>query len=354
MQSIALYRLPHHTRPMIVVADDAMTAAFTSVEHLNGLQGFVLSPFKCDIQHPVILIQSTPRPYQCGELDHYSFHEGPDATPEHIQKDTYMKNFDTFVAAIRKGRFQKLVLSRNTSLSLPVPGQHPVQLFERACHAYPRMMIALVSTPHAGTWLMATPEVLLQGKDGQWHTMALAGTMKLTEEMNDFDVPIGNVSRLPQWQEKDIREQEVVKAYLHDCLSEISTYMKQDSTTTVRAGALLHLRNIFTFGLQDNQHLGHILGRLHPTPAVCGMPKQEAFRFILEQETCRRSYYSGFAGLLQPEGETHIYVTLRCMQYHPTHCTLYAGGGLMPESKMENEWTETAYKMETMKACIVR
>ena len=354
MQSFALYRLPHHTQPMIVGLNDNETETLDSVEKLDGREGFVLSPFWCDSQHSVILIHGRPRPYHQGELNHFLFHVGTCSTPEHIGKDIYQKDFDTFSSAIREGRFEKLVLSRASSFPLPASGCHPATLFERACTAYPRMMIALVSAPHAGTWLMATPEVLLQGKGNQWQTMALAGTMKLTAEEADFDVPIGNMSRMPKWEEKDIHEQAVVSAYLYDCLKGISTHLEQGATTTARAGSLVHLRSIFSFGLPDNMHLGSILQRLHPTPAVCGMPKHEALRFILEHETNRRRYFSGFAGLLQPSGDTHIYVTLRCMEYLQTHYTLYAGSGLMPQSTLENEWTETAYKMETMKSCIAR
>ena len=50
------------------------------------------------------------------------------------------------------------------------------------------------------------------------------------------------------------------------------------------AGALSHLKTSFHFTLRDNRKLGSLLKVLHPTPAVCGLPKEEAYRFILENE----------------------------------------------------------------------
>ena len=88
--------------------------------------------------------------------------------------------------------------------------------------------------------------------------------------------------------------------------------------------------------------------RLHPTPAVCGLPREEARQAILHDEPSPRRYYAGFSGPLHLQGETHLYVSLRCMEFTPHTATLYAGGGLMPESQETDEWEETRRKMQTM------
>ena len=56
---------------------------------------------------------------------------------------------------------------------------------------------------------------------------------------------------------------------------------------TARAGRLVHLRTDFTFTLTDMHLLGDIIDSLHPTPAVCGIPKDEARRFIMTHESAR-------------------------------------------------------------------
>jgi isochorismate synthase len=95
-----------------------------------------------------------------------------------------------------------------------------------------------------------------------------------------------------------------------------------------------------------------LLNLLHPTPAVAGLPKEEARRFILENEGYPRRYYSGFAGWLDTAGRSDLYVNLRCMHIRPHRLTLYSGGGLLPSSVMETEWRETEDKLQTMLSVI--
>ena len=92
--------------------------------------------------------------------------------------------------------------------------------------------------------------------------------------------------------------------------------------------------------------------RLHPTPAVCGLPKEETYRIIRENEGYDRSYYSGFIGWLAPEGKSDLYVNLRCMNILRGSFVLYAGGGILASSEIESEWLETEAKMQTMKRLI--
>ncbi|MGV3639265.1 MAG: chorismate-binding protein, partial [Adhaeribacter sp.] len=61
-----------------------------------------------------------------------------------------------------------------------------------------------------------------------------------------------------------------------------------------------------------------------------------------------RAYYSGFLGPVQVDGESHIYVNLRCMQLFEQAALLYAGAGITAESEPEKEWLETDMKMDTM------
>ena len=91
-----------------------------------------------------------------------------------------------------------------------------------------------------------------------------------------------------------------------------------------------------------------MLAELHPTPAVCGMPKNTAQELILREEHLQRAYYSGFSGPLNVHNTTHFFVSLRCMQLFQRRCTLYAGGGLLPASDEQSEWNETALKLNTM------
>ena len=60
--------------------------------------------------------------------------------------------------------------------------------------------------------------------------------------------------------------------------------MTEKGPYTARAGQLVHLKTDFYFLLKNTDHIGDLLQELHPTPAVCGLPKEEAFRFIPDNE----------------------------------------------------------------------
>jgi isochorismate synthase len=71
--------------------------------------------------------------------------------------------------------------------------------------------------------------------------------------------------------------------------------------------------------------LGELVSELHPTPAVCGLPKQAAMDFIQSIEKHQRSYYSGFQGPVNIDDKLQLFVNLRCMQVMDERLILYIG-----------------------------
>ena len=344
MTAYAIYRLPHEDHATLIRQTDGEPAEYLSCAELNGRKGFVVAPFEVTAQQPILLIRPD-------EVERVSLVEsgnckalatGRDARKWKEKRDYYAIDFANFHSQLVSGAFRKIVLARCADEETPdtIP---PLQLFHRACMLYPRMFIALVSTPKSGCWLTATPEILLDGKADAWRTIALAGTMKLEGEH------LAGEGEASTWSTKNIQEQRIVATYITECLEQFTGEFHEEGPRTVRAANLVHLRSDFTFSLPDNRHLGDLLHALHPTPAVCGLPKRETFAFITHNEHTPRRYYSGFMGMLDPETETHLYVSLRCMNIEGNRYHLYAGGGLLKDSQEELEWQETEAKLETMR-----
>jgi isochorismate synthase len=88
---------------------------------------------------------------------------------------------------------------------------------------------------------------------------------------------------------------------------------------------------------------------LHPTPAVCGLPKDKSKAFILDNENYDRTFYTGFLGELNVEDQTDLFVNLRCMEISGSQAHLYMGCGITKESIPEKEWEESCNKSATMK-----
>jgi isochorismate synthase len=178
---------------------------------------------------------------------------------------------------------------------------------------------------------------LLSGKENEWQTVALAGTQPL---MN---------GKIPEtWDEKKQEEQRLVVDYIRNCLQSFHIKPEETEPYTVQAGELAHLKTGFRFEMPCDVRVGELLNALHPTPAVCSLPKEKAFQFILDNEGYERRYYSGFIGRLHPEQQTDLYVNLRCMQIEDNQLSLYAGGGLLASSDMQEEWLEIQDKLLTM------
>lgn len=356
MISFACYRLPDKRHFIKLTQKKGEPETYFSLTDLNGKEGFVLVPFKIDETHPVVLIhpekKERVRVSKCSARLRNEYGAVELAAPSD-GRERYGEVFRCFHQQLKDGKFAKIVLARHEEISNPASIDAEA-MFMEACRIYPHLCIMLVSTPQTGTWLMATPEVLLDGDGETWRTMALAGTMKARELAPDADcssasTPWVDGNDMRDWSAKNKHEQQLVATYIQQCLSPFAAQLTQRGPYTVQAGDLVHLRSDFMFSLHDTQSLGSLLEVLHPTPAVCGLPKTEAQRFILQHEHADRSYYSGFAGLLNPNGETHLYVSLRCMRILENRYRLYAGGGLLLDSVEQQEWEETVAKMETMR-----
>ena len=362
MTSFALYRLPHASTCTLVEQTEGEPLPLHTCEQLNGRKGFVVAPFVVNAEQPILLIRpdrlTTLPAGSCNGLSITSqFSIRYDATDYPLQPnsvsvtsftDSYEKykiDFANFHSQLCQGAFRKIVLSRK-SVERVEQAESPFLLFDRACELYPRLFIALVYTAQSGLWLTATPEILLDGRADSWRTIALAGTMQL---QGDELLGEGETAR---WSAKNIEEQRIVATYIVECLEHFARNIGEEGPRTVRAANLVHLRSDFTFTL-DPACVGDLLQVLHPTPAVCGLPKRETMRFIVQNESSARHYYSGFMGpLALNDDATHLYVSLRCMQICGNEYHLYAGGGLMKDSRLEQEWQETEAKLETMRRCI--
>lgn len=341
-QRFAIWRMPGQS-PAFVMQNTGSARLFYNIEELDGKSGFIITPFHPTPERPIVLIEP-----DCYEMPFLTAEnsiavenkllgsESQISMPCNLKAD-YMQVFERFIRPLREKKFGKLVLSRSQTL-LRDAAFSPSESFFKASRQYQYSYVYLCHTPETGTWLGSTPEIILAGENGKWQTVALAGTQPLL----DGELP-------EQWDEKNREEQEIVAAYIRTQLHSLGITPTESKPHPVQAGALSHLRSDFSFALPTEKNLGEVLKCLHPTPAVCGLPKEESARFILENEGHDRKYYSGIIGYLDPKGKSDLYVNLRCMHIHPDSFTLYAGGGLLASSDPEDEWMETEAKMQTMK-----
>lgn len=348
---LALFRLPFASDPVCMIQSTGSPAFLSDISRLNGQTGFVFAPFALSRNHPLILMQPDIR--LTGQAAIERLDEVPELkllqpsdTSRKEEEETsgaaypferYAAVFPSFLRPLQQRTFGKLVLSRTLTCEKP-DGFSAASAFFKACRQYPSAFVYLFHSPHTGTWLGSSPEPLLSVDSRRGHTVALAGTRKVPPAPGDT----------VRWDKKNRYEQQVVSEYLRTRLLSYGLTWREEGPRTTQAGQVCHLLTDFYFDLEDTGKLGDLLALLHPTPAVCGVPKEAAFRHILENEGYDRGYYSGITGWLAPGGRTDLFVNLRCMRIGRQRLTLYAGGGIMPDSDVQAEWSETENKLRTM------
>lgn len=279
------------------------------------------------------------------------------ASPDHQQLN-FEKTVSRAIRQIERGKIRKVVLARTKSIRFEEQPDIPT-LFNRLCHAYPNAFVSAVYLPDLNqVWIGATPERLVSvDAAGIFRTVALAGTQSAFDtegrSKRTMDAP---------WTQKEIEEQALVGRYIIGCFKKIRVreYLEEGPKTVI-AGNLMHLRSDYSVDTQalNFPQLGTVMLRLlHPTSAVCGMPRETAQEFILQHETHPRELYSGFLGpvnMYRAEGsETHLFVNLRCMKLEGQEGTLYAGAGLTEDSVPAKEWRETEMKCDTLLSLLTK
>lgn len=290
------------------------------------------------------------------------------------EKEKHVKLVQKGIDAINNGEFQKVVLSRKEVLE--TGKLDALTLFQRLLKKYPNAYVYLFFHPMVGTWLGATPEVLLEVERNRFRTMALAGTQQFKGTME------------VEWGSKEEKEQQFVTDAVLESLQENAKNIQLKGPYTSRAGNLLHLRTDITGEIgtsesedlnsaksekpseEENNSLTKLISAIHPTPAICGLPKEPAKKFILEYENYDREFYTGFLGEINMKQEikrsgnrrntenqvyaaqvsrTSLYVNLRCMKLGKNTTEIFVGGGITAESNPSAEWEETLNKAGTMK-----
>lgn len=318
--------------------------------------GFVFAPF--DLDDDAILIPIEHAEILKLEIFEPSKHIQSEILDSISNKAKHIALVKKGIQAINNGEFSKVVLSRTEEITNS--NKTPIQLFKNLLSAYPDAFVYCWYHPKVGLWLGATPETLLYIEGMKFKTMSLAGTQV---DKGNSDV---------EWNKKEQEEQQIVTDYILEGLLDYTSSIETSLPKTSKAGKLLHLQTEIS-GVLKELKLKEVLQLLHPTPAVCGFPKEKAKQFILENEGYNRAFYTGFLGEINHKEKvsrnqnrrnvennayaaikntTNLFVNLRCMQLINDKAILYVGGGITKDSSLEKEWQETVNKTSTIKNCL--
>lgn len=330
----AVYAKPGSTTVTVVFQVD--NAAY-STDDFTG-KGFVFAPFDkgatvfIPFDKADIIVTEAPEGNNIAtELPEFAIDPAAKASFEALVSKSVM--------AIKTGQFDKLVTSRSENVAHVTS---PIEIYSRLLSTYPNAFRYCFYSPETGMWMGATPEQLLKAENTTLHTVALAGTQVFDAE------------RPAVWEDKEQQEQRFVTDYIISELAEFTDSIVTTEPYTFRAGNIVHIKTDVSAELKEGVTMGDVINKLHPTPAVCGLPKDEAKQFLLENEGYNREYYSGFLGELNHDfvtgqPKTDLFVNLRCLKLKLNSAQLFVGCGITKDSIPEKEFLETVNKSMTMR-----
>ncbi|VXB94194.1 MULTISPECIES: chorismate-binding protein [Chryseobacterium] len=247
-------------------------------------------------------------------------------------QEEYLQKLEEVIEIIKKNNLPKLVLSRRKIFN----DFNEIDLkesFNNLCKNYPNAFKYLFFDGET-SWIGAFSEVLgkFNKSTHEFETMSIAGTIPVSEE----------------WTEKEIEEQKPVSSYIRNILAKFVSLSEVEESETYDhiSGNIKHLKTDFKIKINP-EDLDSIIQELHPTPAVCGIPKDFCREVIEKVEKFPRELYAGYIKI-ETEDYIQYFVNLRCARLYKNSVHLFVGGGITAQSNPEKEWNETELKSEAV------
>lgn len=338
--TFATFRLPGQPVRLWVQREPVLGTA--GPDELTDLeQAFITAPFLLDpgripyVRADLELLFPGEGPGISALNDCVGGHPGTGGCDAPTSRQEFLDTVRAAKETCARAGLRKVVLSRVKHADIP-SGRWP-ELFAWALDEAPDTLVALCHTPEHGLWMGASPERLVKAVGDHVRADSIAATRPADA------VP----PTVQDWGPKELDEQAQVTTYLKELFAAMQLEeVDAEGPSVLRAGPVAHLHTVLRARL-GSLPLIELVTRLHPTPAVCGVPAEDARRFILSREKHDRSLYTGFWGPWNLNGATELFVNLRCMRHVAGQTQLLVGAGITAGSDAEMEWEETERKART-------
>lgn len=258
------------------------------------------------------------------------------------ERERWLAAVEEALAAVRDGRFSKAVLARilDVELASAIPAEDILMALWNQHHR----AHAFLFEPAPGRLLLgAAPEVLVTLRDGSIEATAVAGSApRGATAAEDEELAAGLLaSRKDRAEHRAVVEAMV--AHLEALAGDVETQPTPHILTLAR---IQHLETEVTAVAREGLTALELVERLHPTPAVCGVPRGRALAFLSGAEPFQRGWYAGPVGWFDTEGEGHFVPALRTAVGDGRRWRLFAGAGIVEGSEPASEWEETGMKFQ--------
>ncbi|MFN8638505.1 MAG: isochorismate synthase [Dehalococcoidia bacterium] len=260
-----------------------------------------------------------------------------------IDRDAWLAGVRSIVSQVREGAIDKAVLATTQELLAAAPFDVG-RVLSKLRALYPECHVFSIRAGNS-TFLGASPELLVSLRDGLASALGLAGSAR-RGDTPDEDERLG---RGLLSSAKDRREHATTVDAIREALSGVTEQLlAPDQPQLRRLRNIQHLATEIAGRALPGVDVLELVRRLHPTPAVCGWPREAARRAIAAIERFDRGWYAGPVGWLDGRGEGEFAVALRSALVRLDHAWLFAGSGIMGDSVPEAELAEVQLKFRPL------
>lgn len=258
------------------------------------------------------------------------------ADGENFPREQWRRAVEAIREKIAAGTIRKAVLARSVWREASLPWSASAILERLAAASADNFLFA--HRLGDDVFLGASPERLFRQQEREIAADSLAGTRPRGDEL----------ARELLLSEKERAEQNHVTGFLREHLSELCERISPPAEPQIRpSAALQHLFTEVSGRLRENATLDDVMTALHPTPAVCGAPRDAARELLAALENRPRGLYAGAVGWVSAT-DAEFAVTIRSAQLAETRATIFAGAGIVEGSDADAEWEETEWKMQPL------
>jgi isochorismate synthase EntC len=255
--------------------------------------------------------------------------------------DDFTRLFESALAAMRRGEFQKIVPVLFENGRFTKRGNWWRYFFSRLV-AMPPGLRAYGYSHNQHGMIGATPEVLFEAEVHGYRTMALAGTRPVTRAAELMSDP------------KERREHRLV---VDDIVRRLGPFgnIEIGPLGLLRLPHIAHLMTPIFFaenGGNEKMSFAEMVRRLHPTAALGVSPRTPAGeRWLREADrgVKRRTFGAPF-GIEREDRSALALVAIRNVQWHGDTVRVGSGAGMLPESRLEREFEELRQKRDQVKS----
>lgn len=262
---------------------------------------------------------------------------------EEIKAEEWKKSVTSLVDSFADSNLKKVVVARELRLQF----EKAVQVEKVLTHLLEEQKESFIFAfeVNGDCFIGASPERLVKKEETRVFTTCLAGSIARGSTLEE-DQSLGQ--NLLEDQKNLVEHQyvvEMIKEAMEETCEEVTL---PEEPQLMKTKYIQHLYTPVIGQSREGTSLLDIVNRLHPTPALGGVPKEQAVTKIREIEELDRGFYASPIGWQDSQGNGEFAVAIRSALIQGKEASLFAGCGVVADSEAESEYIETNIKFRPM------